>query len=269
MSIYDNYTALTVDIKERIATVTLSRPKQLNALDHGLHVELTRVMDDLAEDNNARVVVLTGAGRAFSSGGDINFMRDKVQNPDKVANNSIPECIKLVSNIVDLPKPSIAVVNGPAMGLGATIAMACDIVFAAEDALIADPHISVGLAAGDGGCLFWPMEMGLHKAKEFLMTGDPMTGRQLADLGAINRALPSDQLMPEAMKLARRFAEGPTMALLHTKMSANLLLKQQMNLVLQCSLAMEYLGMINKDYKEGVTAFLEKRKPKYAGELIY
>lgn len=263
---YSGYKNLIVEKKDKVAVVTLNRPDSLNAFSFDLHKETVRVFEEIWWDKDVWAVVLTGAGRAFSAGGDIRWFKRRNEDPQ---NNPMPpqdEAYNILRNIVDLPKPVIAAVNGAAMGLGASIAFACDIIIAAENARIADPHVSVGLAAGDGGCVFWPLMMGMCKAKQHLFTGDPLTAQEAERLGIINKVVPQDQVLPEAKAFARRLVEDvPPLAVRNTKKAINMIVRDAMNRILIASTALEFELFESNDHVEAVNAFLEKRKATYTG----
>jgi enoyl-CoA hydratase len=262
---YDRYKALTVEKQGKTALVTLNKPESMNAFDVELHFELEDVLDDLAKDNEVNAIVLTGAGKAFSAGGNLKMMQEALKD------KSLPRILmnrayRLINNILALEKPIIAAVNGHAVGLGATIALFCDVIFASENARFSDPHVSVGVVAGDGGCVIWPLLIGVARAKQYLMTGDPIGAKEAEQIGLINKAVPQDQVLPMAMAFAQRLANGPIKAIGWTKMSINEMLRNQVNLVLRTSLATEFLCFESADHAEAVNAFVEKRVPKFTGE---
>ena len=160
----------------------------------------------------------------------------------------------------------IAKVNGAAVGLGATIALFCDLIYAADNAKIGDPHVKVGYVAGDGGAVIWPQLIGYARAKEYLLTGDLLTGAEAARIGLINRALPADQLDAAVDEIAQKLANGASRAIQWTKLSVNTTLKQVAQQVMDASLAYEALSNLTKDHQEAVNAFREKRAPRFTGE---
>jgi enoyl-CoA hydratase len=173
---------------------------------------------------------------------------------------------KLLFSMLDCPKPIIAKVNGPAMGLGATIALFSDLVIAANHAKIADPHVKVGYVAGDGGAVIWPALLGPVRAKQYLLTGDALTGEEAARIGLINQAVPAEDLDRTVDELAQRIASGASLAIQWTKLSVNLNLKQQLNTVIEASFAYEALSSRTADHQEAVNAFREKRAPRFSGK---
>jgi len=175
------------------------------------------------------------------------------------------EARRIVDNLLDLEKPIISAVNGPAAGLGATIALLCDVVIASRNARIGDPHVKMGITAGDGGAVIWPLLIGVNRAKELLMTGDLLSAEDAMRLGLVNRVVDDGQALPEALALARRLASGAPFAVQSTKVSVNKFIKAVSNLVLPYSLAIEELSMTKEDHREAVRAFQEKREPNFSG----
>ncbi len=263
---YSRYKNIIVEKKDKIAVVSLNRPDSLNAITFELHKEIVHVFEDMTWDDDIWAVILTGAGRAFCAGGDIKWFKKHNEDPQNNPYPPIEEVISMLRNIIDLPMPVIAAVNGACMGLGASLALVCDIIIASEDARIADPHVRVGLSAGDGGCVVWPLLMGLAKAKEYLFTGDTLDIRDAERMGIINKVVPPDQLMPEAMAFARRLVtDFSPMAIRYTKMSINAVMRERLNLILPASHALEHECFNTNDHIEAVNAFLEKRKPTFTG----
>ncbi|MCD6681109.1 MAG: enoyl-CoA hydratase-related protein [Burkholderiaceae bacterium] len=261
---FDTYKTLVFERRGRVLEITMNRPEKLNAVDEEMHAELARVFDDVSNDRDCDLAVLTGAGRAFSSGGDIDWMQKMIDDPASFEKTA-REGKQIVFSLLDCEKPVIAKLNGHATGLGATIALFCDVIFAAENAKIGDPHVSVGFVAGDGGAVIWPQLIGYARAKEYLMTGDLMTAAEAARIGLINRALPSDELDSFVVQFADRLAAGATKAIRWSKMSVNIGLKQLAHSIMDASLAYEALSNITADHQEAVNAFREKRAPKFTG----
>jgi enoyl-CoA hydratase/carnithine racemase len=253
-----------VEKKEGVATLTLNRPDALNAVGDGMHEELENIFLDVAGDEEINAVILTGAGRAFSAGGDVKGMAEAA------AARPIPHWLlsgprRLIHNLLEVQQPIIAAVNGDAVGLGATIALFCDIIIVAEGARIGDPHVRVGLVAGDGGAIIWPLLVGIAKAKELLLMGNLLNAQEAERIGLVNRVVPLDELMPTVNEMADRLASGPSLAIRWTKMSINRVLRERVNLILEPSLALEALSMASEDHLEATTAFVEKRRPKFKG----
>lgn len=259
-----DYSALAISRSDRVLTIMLNRAETLNAVDSTLHEELGRVFTDMADDPDSDVIVVTGAGKAFSAGGDYKWLREKLANPPPFAPQA-RTARKIVFGLLDCPKPVIARVNGDAYGLGASVALLCDIIIAVDTARFCDPHVNAGLVAGDGGALIWPQLLGFAKAKQHLLTGDPIDAREAARLGMINFAVPHLELDALVDTYARRLAGGAQMALRYTKTVTNIALRELFNSVFEASLAYEGLTLNSDDHTEAVKAFLEKRKPVFRG----
>lgn len=246
-----------------VLKLTINNPESLNAIAPPIHTELAGIWVDIAADPETRCVLLTGAGRAFSAGGDINNMQRTWGERDVAG--VMREAKQIIDRMLDTPQPIIAMVNGAAVGLGATLALTCDIVIMAEEARIGDRHVNVGLVAGDGGALIWPLLIGPHRAKQFLMTGDLIGGSDAAAMGLVNRAVPRAELEATALELARRLVALPPLAVQWTKLSINKTLKLVGNAAFETSLAYEGASMMSRDHLEAVTAFIENRPPSFSG----
>lgn len=261
---FSSYDTLVFERRGRVLEITMNRPEKLNAIDEAMHVELARVFIDVSNDPDCDVVVLTGAGRAFSAGGDIDWMQKMIDDPGAFEKTA-REGKQIVFSLLDCEKPLVAKLNGHATGLGATIALFCDVVFAADHAKIGDPHVSVGFVAGDGGAVIWPQLIGYARAKEFLMTGDLMTAAQAAQIGLINHAVAAAELDNHVQRFADRLASGATKAIRWSKMSVNIGLKQLAHSIMDASLAYEAMSNITQDHQEAVNAFRAKRAPVFSG----
>ncbi|MGW3420068.1 enoyl-CoA hydratase/isomerase family protein [Streptomyces phaeochromogenes] len=248
-----------------VRLIELNRPEQLNAMSEELHSGLASVWDTLADDPDARVVVLTGRGRAFSAGGNFDIMT-RVQRDRAFRERNVDEARQIITGMVRCPLPVIAAVNGPAVGLGCSLALLSDLVLIADDAYIADPHVQVGLVAGDGGALVLPLLVGLTRAKELLFLGDRIGAEEAVRLGIANRAVPKDKLLDEAMDLARRLAALPARALRETKRAVNLHLEQAMNSVLEPALLAERDTMHDPDHIAVVEQIIASRGRRRAVE---
>lgn len=259
---FSDYSCFRFERSGGVLTVFFSRPEQLNLVNAALHTELARWPAEVAADPQTKAVVLTGEGRAFCAGGDMTWFQKMSRHELDLL---FVEARKIVINLLELPQPIVAAVNGPAAGLGATVALMCDVVMAAETARFSDPHVRIGVGAGDGGAVIWPLLVGVARAKEYLMTGDSVTAREAERIGLINRVVAADQLLPAAMELAQRFATGPLMAQRATKESINKILRERVNLILDTSLALEKECFHSADHKEAINAFLEKRQPVFVG----
>jgi enoyl-CoA hydratase len=251
---------------EGILWITLDRPERRNAISPEMHAELTPLFRHLAEDRAVRVAVLTGAGeKAFCVGADFGGMQDNLDGgkyedgmPDLMIGSAA-----LVRAQLAVPQPLISAINGDAIGLGATMALFCDITLMAEEARLADPHVSAGLVAGDGGAILWPLLMGLNRGKEFLLTGEMMGAAEAHRLGLVNHVHPRADLAAAAQAMAERLARGPQVAIQFNKRLANAELVDRVNRVIDASLAMEAITFMTADHREAVAAFVEKRAPRF------
>lgn len=255
-----NYQSIKFARRGRILEVILDRPDKLNAVDEVMHTELSRLFSDVSADPESDVIILTGAGRAFSSGGDIDWMQSMIDAPE-LFEKTAREAKQIVFGLLDCEKPVIAKINGHATGLGATIALFCDIIIASDQAKIGDPHVGVGFVAGDGGAVIWPQLIGYARAKEFLLTGDLMGAEKAAQIGLINNAVAPDQLDQVVERLAERLAAGATNAIRWTKMSVNIGLRHLASVMMDASLAYEALSNVSAHHQEAVNAFRAKRSP--------
>ena len=262
---FSSYKAIKFHRNGHVLHATMNRPDTLNAVDPEMEDDFSRIFADVGTDTETRVMVLTGSGRAFSAGGDIEHMQTVIERPALFL-DSMSRSKALIHSIIDCPKPIIAKVNGAAIGLGATIALFCDLIIAANHAKIADPHVKVGFAAGDGGAVIWPQLIGYARAKEYLMLGDPLTGEEAARIGLFNKAVPAEQLDEVVDAYALRLASGAARAIQWTKLSVNIGLKQLATSILDASIAYEALSNGTKDHQEAVNAFREKRAPRFTGE---
>ncbi|MFC2005943.1 enoyl-CoA hydratase/isomerase family protein [Chloroflexota bacterium] len=266
---YSTYKQLKVEVDEDgVAIVNIGRPEVLGALSKdGLHEFHHRIFQDLARDETVKAIIVTGEGRGFCSGADVRGMKRDIKEEGVTEPEGIVlyTAQQLVDAMLDIEKPTIAAVNGHAMGLGATIALFCDIIIAAETAKFADSHIKVGLVPGDGGTIIWPLLIGPARAKELLMTGDIIDAKEADRIGLVNRVVPLEDLMPTAKELAKRLAKGPTLAIGWTKRSINKKIKEEVNMVMDGCSSSERISFNTYDHKEGTLSFLEKRPPQFKG----
>ncbi|MFQ5699868.1 MAG: enoyl-CoA hydratase/isomerase family protein [Myxococcota bacterium] len=254
-----SYQAMRIEKRPNgVAVVTLHRPERLNAVNAQLHHELARFTRDAEADPDVKVVVLTGAGRAFCAGGDFSAGA----SPGGL---SLEEARQIVDHLLELRKPIISAVQGYAMGLGATIALLCDVVVAGHSSVFADTHVAMGIGAGDGGQVIWPLLMGVNRAKWFLMTGERVTGEQLRELGLVTFLVEDDEILPRALACADQLAAGPSRAISASKVPINHYIRMISNLVLPLSLSLEGETMRSEDAREAARAFQEKRKPSFSG----
>jgi enoyl-CoA hydratase len=267
MADYSRYEFIKVEKEGKLATLTLNRPESLNAIHAPLHREIEDIWMEVARDVDVNAIILTGAGKAFSAGGDVKGMDARI-DPDEARRYSlmtVSNARRLIQSMLAVEQPIIGAINGDAVGLGATIALFCDVVIAAEKARFGDPHVKVGIVAGDGGAIIWPALIGVSRAKEFLMTGKLINAVEAERIGLVNHAVPPDQVLPKARELALELANGPTWAIRYTKVSVNKWLSNQVNLILDASLGFEMLTFNTADHKEATRAWVEKRKPLFKG----
>jgi enoyl-CoA hydratase len=245
---------IEVEALGAVRIVRLNRPEQLNASNPGLHRGLVEVWGQLAADPDARAVILTGAGRAFSAGGDMDWF-GVLQVDEHARRRAMDEAKRLVREMVAFPLPVVAAVNGPAVGLGCSLAVLADIVLMAEGAFLADPHVSIGLVAGDGGVLAWPLMTSLLRAKEYIFTGDRIGAAQAVTLGLANRVVPDTDLMSEAITLAERLAALPARALQDSKRALNLHLEKAIAGILDFAVAAESECFVTDEHRDRVARF--------------
>jgi enoyl-CoA hydratase len=265
---YESYQALKIERRGRVLWITLDNPP-MNAIPPQMHNELSRIFTDINNDPETAVVVLTGAGeKAFSAGGDINRMIKRIETADhKGWNQSVHEAKNIIYGMLRLEKPLIGRINGHAMGLGATIVAFCDFTYMPADARIADTHVKIGLTAGDGGALMWPLLIGFPMAKRYLLTGEPLTGRKAAEIGLITEAVESIQELDAKVEaMASDLASGATMAINTTKVAINLILRQMLEGIIETHLGLETYTTLSKDHAEAAYAFRDKRTPNFTGE---
>jgi len=258
------YTTLQSERIGDVLRVTIAHPSSpLNAVDAALHHDLTQLFADLKRENEARAVVLTGRGKAFTAGGDFNWfpeLRDSGRG-DRLRRDAK----QMIWDLLDVEIPIVAAINGPAMGLGASIALLCDIVFMADTATIADPHVKVGIVAGDGGTAIWPLLLGPARAKQYLLTGDPLSAADAERIGLITHVAPAEKLQDEALAFAQRLAAGAPLAVRYTKLAINKLVKDALNIAFDTATALEMVTFHSDDHQEALAAIKEKRPPRFRG----
>jgi enoyl-CoA hydratase len=265
---YSDLSTLRIEQDGRLLSVTLNRPESLNSVGGGMHEHLEELWAAVRRDTSVGAILLTGAGRAFSAGGDVKGMASSSAGDRSVVGSTaslLAGAKNLITSMLEVEQPIVAAVQGYAMGLGATIALLSDVVIAAEDAILADTHVSVGIVAGDGGAVIWPLLLPLNTAKYYLMTGDRLTGKDAERLGLVLKAVPAESLRAEAEAIARRLADGPSMAIRFTKTTINKILRERVNLLLDTSLILESATMFSDDHREATAAFVEKRDPRFSG----
>lgn len=260
-----DYQRIAVSRQGRVLTLTLTGANPVNAVDGAMHHDLARVFFDAQDDAESDLIVLTGAGRAFCAGGDTTWFKTQIEDPATFRAIG-PEAKRIITSLLDLEKPILCRLNGAAAGLGATLALLCDVIVASEIAIIGDPHVKVGLVAGDGGAIIWPQLIGFARAKELLMTGDLLSAKQAYDLGLVNHVVAPDQLDAKIAEIAEKILGNPRWAVRWTKTIANIPLKVLAAQINEAAMGYELLSNMTDDRKEAVAAFLEKRKPNLTGE---
>ncbi len=260
----NDFTTLQLERFDRVLRVTIAHPSsELNAVDAALHDDLTRLFAALKRENEARAVVLTGRGRAFSAGGDFNWFPSlrEMSRLDALRRDAK----QLIWDLLDVEIPMVAAVNGHAMGLGASIALLCDVIFMADTATIGDPHVRVGIVAGDGGAVIWPLALGPARAKQYLLTGDPVGAAEAERIGLVNAVVPAADVQAAALAFAQRLAAGAPLAVRYTKIAVNKLIKDALNVAFDTSTALELVTFQSADHAEALAALREKRPPKFEG----
>jgi enoyl-CoA hydratase/carnithine racemase len=251
--------------RDGMATITLNRPERLNAITFEVYRELSDTFAALRDEKEVRVVVITGAGRAFCSGGDVRDIIGELQGRDAEGLLEFTRLTcELIHNMRALPKPVIASLNGTTAGAGACIALASDIRIAAEEAKIAFVFVKVGLAGTDMGATYLLLRVvGLAKATELLMTGDFITAQEAERIGLYNRVVPRDQLEATTRELAEKLTRGPALGLAKTKEMLNREMHMSFDAALEAEAVAQALCMQHQDFNEAHTAFIEKRPAKF------
>jgi enoyl-CoA hydratase len=257
---YADFRHLTFESKPNgVLVVTINRPEVLNAANARLHWEFTQIWPVVDADPKTRVVVVTGAGKAFSAGGDLSLVEDMAGNPDALT-RTMREASDLVYNMINLDKPVVSAINGVAVGAGLVVALMADVSIIAETARFTDGHTRLGVAAGDHAAILWPLLCGMAKAKYYLLTADFIDGREAERIGLVTMCLPPDQVLPKALDVADRLARGSQISIQWTKRALNNWLRQA-GPIFDQSLALEMLSFSYPDVREGVKAIREKRAP--------
>jgi enoyl-CoA hydratase len=254
------YEHILVEIEAPIATITLNRPKVLNALSPELIRELTGALAELDEDDNVRAVVLTGGPKVFAAGADISDMADR--GPvDQLRRDQTGRWAPLAG----FGKPLIAAVNGYALGGGCEVALMCDLIIAGETARLGQPEINLGIIPGAGGTQRWPRTAGKYVAMEVMLTGAPVTAQRAYELGIVNKVVPSEMTIELARRMARQLAEKPPLAVRMAKEGVLKAFEGPLSEGLAAERKSFYFLFATEDQKEGMRAFLEKRKGVFKG----
>lgn len=244
-----------------VLRIELNRPEKLNATDELMHLELVDIWRDVDADPETSVAILTGAGKAFSAGGDFQLLRDNIEDPTKRAAHW-KQARDLVYNIVNSSKPIVSAIRGPAVGAGLTAALLADISIATKTARIIDGHTRLGVAAGDHAAIIWPLLCGMAKSKYHLLLCEPVSGAEAERIGLVSLAVEDDELEATALRVASRLAEAAPSAIRWTKYALNNWLRMA-GPTFDASLALEFLGFAGTEVKEGLASHLEKRAPRF------
>ena len=259
-----DYEAILVRKAGPVATVTMNRPEALNFLDPIMAQEIESALADFEKDEEVRAVIITGAGRAFCAGGDVKFMKQEWPVYDLVVR--MERVTGFIKAMLDLPKPIIASVNGPAVGAGCNIALAADLVLASEKATFCQVFTRIGLIPDCGGIYLLPRRVGMTKAKELIFTARTIEAGEAERIGLVNRVVPAEALEEETRKIAAELASGPTMAVGIAKRLLNQSYESDFETILQAENSNQVLLRKTEDHREGVRAFFEKRKPEFKGK---
>ncbi len=261
---YEGYNCLNFERIGDVLRVTISHPESdYNLVDDSLHHDLSRLFRELKQEASARAVLLDGRGAAFSAGGNFHWFKT-LRSPQRLGEIN-RDGKQMIWDMLDVELPIVTAVHGAAMGLGASIVLFSDVIFMAESARIADPHVRAGIVAGDGGTVAWPLAVGPARAKEYLMTGDALSAADAERIGLINHVVPDDELHDRALAFAHRIAEGAPLAIRYTKLAVNKLIKQALGVSFDVASAHELTTFLSEDHIEAVDAFLSKRRPKFTG----
>lgn len=240
-----------------VLEVRIDRPDDFNAINHATHRDFIRLWRELRRDTSVRAVVLTGNGKAFSAGGNLKGPR---MSAGQELDDFFRDARSIIVDLLEVPQPIIAAINGPAIGLGATIALLCDVTYASRTAIIADPHVNVGVVAGDGGAIVWPWLVGMARTKEYFFTGDKIDATEAERIGLINHVVDPDELLDAAHALAQRLADGHTRAIQGTKQVLNAILRDTANTVLDLALSVEKECFASGDHALAVEQFFTQRE---------
>lgn len=258
-------TTLRWEEDDAVVVLTFCRPDLRNRIDEGAHAELEHAFRELRDRHDVRAVVLAAEGKAFSAGGDFDLMRRGHADPS-ARRKIVDDGWALLEALLHVPQPIVAAVQGDAVGLGATVALACDAVVTHPTCRIYDPHVQVGLVAGDGGALLWPAHAGLAAAKRHLLWGAPLEGEAAHRLGLVSDLVPErDEVGPTARRLAEEAAALPPLAVQSTKRVLTAALRHRFHEVMALGLELEAATMASADHAEAIEAMAERRPPVFTG----
>ena len=256
---YDAFENLSVAFGEQgVATLRLGSSDGVGKVTRKFHEELEIVFQALARDSRVKVIIITGAGRHFSAGGDLNWMEEE-QDPYALE-LSLAQGRRIIEAMLALHQPVIAAVNGAAIGLACTIALYCDITIVADDAKVGDPHVALGLVCGDGGAVIWPLLVGAHRANRYLLTGELMTGAKAVEIGLMGETAPRSEVYHRAVALATRIAGLPGPAVRGTKRSIVRHVAMATSANLELSLEKERTSVSSQEHRDAVAAFIAKER---------
>ena len=257
--------SVSVTVTGYVAELTLTRPEVDNRMDAALHGDLIEALAAVRANRDLRAMVFASTGRKFAAGADFEFLTGLHDHSDR-RYAIIDEGKRLLTGFMDQQIPVVAALHGDAIGLTCTLAMTCDAIVAHPAVRLADPHVLLGLVAGDGGCVVWPSSAGIIRARRHLMTGDPLTAADAVALGIVTDLVATaDDVLPAARHLAGRMAAMPPLALQGTKRALNRVLQQRAGEVVDLSFAEEETTLASDDLIEGITAFRERRQGDYRG----
>lgn len=250
---------IQVEFDGPLRLIRLNRPEQLNATNHVLHQGLAELFPQLDADEEARVAVMTGNGRAFSAGGDFSYLDELIKDP-VLRRESLIHGRQIVTGMVGCRIPIVAAVNGPAVGLGCSLVALSDISFMAESAHLADPHVLIGLVAADGGPVTWPLLMSIQLAKEYAITGERIPATRAAEIGLVNHVCPDDKVLDEALACARRIAALPKQAVEDTRRILNIHMERAVLATIDFALTAEYRSFDSREFRANIDRFLSREK---------
>ena len=258
---YDIPEEIQVEADGPIRIVRLNRPDALNATNHVLHKGIAELFPQIDADRDARAVVLTGNGRAFSAGGDFTYL-DELARDEDLRTESLTDGRQIVAGMVACRVPVIAAVNGPAVGLGCSLVALSDIVYMAESAYLADPHVAIGLVAADGGPVTWPLLTSFQLAKEYALTGDRIPAERAAQMGLVNHVVADDEVLDQALACARRIAKLPQRATEDTKRILNLHLERAVLATIDFALTAEDRSFTSPELRTNLDRLMAPREEK-------
>jgi len=260
------YERLTFEHREHgVLLIMLNRPEKYNAADEAMHRELARVFAEVSDDPQTRVALITGAGDAFSSGGDLAMIERMAGDYDRVS-HMLSEASDLVYRMIECKKPIVSAINGVAVGAGLVVALLADISVCAEDALLGDGHVRLGVAAGDHAAIIWPLLTGMAKARYYLLTGEMITGKEAERIGLVSKTVPKERVLDEALAVASGLGRGSQLAIRWTRQALNNWIRAS-GPIFDQSVAYEMLCFMGPDVLEGVAALREKRPPVFPSAL--